>query len=129
MTCAYAGCNHPEGECLGLCLNESQGKQKTMQRGNFLNSAIDCVCTDRKDKHGRPENTFSMIADLWEMYLSHKYNVDLTLDPLDVAQMMVLLKIARASLGSYNDDHYIDEAGYSAIAGELAYARQKQSKT
>ena len=39
---------------------------------------------------------------------------------------MNLLKIARTQAGKFNLDDYIDAAGYAAIAGEIAQAREKQ---
>ena len=87
-----------------------------MKRKEILEQAIQCVCHDRQDQHGKPENTFAVIANLWNTYL------EATGAPLvekDVAQMMVLFKIARSVCGNVKDDDYIDAAGYSALAGEL----------
>ena len=33
--------------------------------------------------------------------------------------MMVLLKVARTKMGPHSDDHFVDGAGYMAIAGEI----------
>ena len=38
----------------------------------------------------------------------------------DAALMMMLLKVARTKTGTYNPDDYVDAAGYSAIAAEVA---------
>ena len=35
-------------------------------------------------------------------------------------QFMVLLKMVRGSQGSFRADDYVDQAGYSALAGEAA---------
>lgn len=90
-----------------------------MNRREVLESAIKCVCHDRQGQHGNPENTFAMIADLWEMYICHKYNVDFSLAPEDVCVMMSLFKAARFALGKHSDDHSVDGAGYFALANEL----------
>lgn len=43
------------------------------------------------------------------------------MSPLDAANMMILLKIARQQAQTkINPDNYIDVAGYSALAGEIA---------
>lgn len=39
-------------------------------------------------------------------------------------QFMTLLKLVRASSGSYHPDDYIDQAGYAALAGECAAQAQ-----
>lgn len=98
-----------------------------MNRREVLEAAIKCVCQDRQDQHGNPENTFAMIADMWEMYLAHKYQIDFSLDPEDVCVMMVLFKAARFAIGKPNIDNAIDGAGYFALAGELQKKRPSQS--
>jgi hypothetical protein len=90
-----------------------------MNRREVLESAIECVTKTRQDQHGNPENTFSIIADLWETYLCHKYSIDLTIRPEDVCAMMVLFKVGRFAIGSKNDDNAVDGAGYFALANEL----------
>lgn len=59
---------------------------------------------DRGDVH---EDSFSEIADLWATYL------DADVDESDVANMMVLLKVARNANGVYEADNYTDIAGYA----------------
>ncbi len=98
-----------------------------MKRREILEKAIQCCCHDRQDQHGKPENTFAMIADLWEMYLCHKYQTDITIRSVDVAQMMVLLKVARSALGNLKDDDFVDAAGYSALAAELSEIQPSES--
>lgn len=98
-----------------------------MNRREVLESAIKCVCHDRQDQHGNPEDTFAMIADMWEMYLCHKYGIDVSISPSDVAWMMTLLKVARSAKGIVKDDDFVDACGYSALAGELSGNRIPQS--
>lgn len=93
-----------------------------MNRRQILEQAIQCVCHDRQDQHGNPENTFAVIASLWNAYIEAKEGM---LEEKDVAQMMVLFKIARSVCGSVKDDDYIDAAGYSALAAELAMENGK----
>lgn len=85
-----------------------------MTRRDILEKAIQCVCEDREKKHGNPEDSFQIIADLWGVYLEER------IYPVDVAIMMALLKIGRIRLGHFEEDSYIDLAGYAACAGELA---------
>jgi hypothetical protein len=67
-----------------------------------------------------------MIADLWEMYLCHRYGIDLTIAPQDVCVMMTLFKVARFGVGSHSDDNAIDGAGYFALANELRSEAEKR---
>ena len=91
----------------------------TMKRREILDAAIQCVCRDRQDQHGKPENVFQTIAGFWNSYLDKHGHVS-DLSAYDVAWMMVLLKVARASANPKNLDNAIDAAGYAALAAELA---------
>lgn len=66
---------------------------------------------DRPDKHGRPENTFGTIADLWNAYIQNTTSE--LLQPADVTKMMILMKIARSANDIYDDDNPTDVAGYA----------------
>lgn len=84
-----------------------------MNSKEILEEASKIVSGPRNETHGAPERNFATIAAYWSVYLQRG------LTPRDVAVMMVLLKVARQSTGTTNIDHYIDMAGYSALAGEL----------
>ncbi len=83
-----------------------------MDRAAILAKAAECVTGRRETDHGRPEDTFRRIADLWEAYTGHHYT------SIDVAMMMTLLKVARTK-GAGCLDNFIDIAGYAACAGEI----------
>lgn len=85
-----------------------------MTRTEVLETANRCVCGEREQNYGSPENNFAMIAKLWEIYKGCEFT------PVDVAMMMSLLKIARISTGIGTLDSFVDLAGYAACAGEIA---------
>ena len=86
-------------------------------RKEILESADRCVNGDRENQYGSPENNFKMIAMFWNEYLSDV--LDGVITPVDVAMMMVLLKIARIKSGTATEDSFVDLAGYAACGGEL----------
>ena len=90
-----------------------------MNREEFLDSAKKCVCNDRESQYGNPEDNFSLIADLWNIYLHGKYQHEATINAADVAVLMALLKIARLATGKFKEDSYVDCIGYMACAGEI----------
>ena len=90
--------------------------KKPTTRKTILDAAEKCVCQDRQDTHGRPEDSFGAIADLWTAYL----DIGRDITPVDVAQMMILLKVGRAKGNPAHADNWIDMAGYAACAGEIA---------
>lgn len=85
-----------------------------MTRSEILQKAEQCVCGQREQDYGSPENNFQVIADLWSAYK----DVDFT--ATDVAMMMALLKIARIRSGTATEDSFVDLAGYAACGGEIA---------
>lgn len=87
-----------------------------MTREDVLNTALRRV-TAKPEEYGTPENAFSLIADLWGYYLSEK-NGAIELTPADVANMMILLKVARNTQGN-KDDTWVDIAGYAACGAEV----------
>lgn len=88
------------------------------EREYVLNQARVCVCGDREQDYGSPENNFHTIANLWMDYLGAK-GVEVDLELYDVAAMLALLKIARIAGGHAKKDNWIDLAGYAACGGEL----------
>lgn len=96
-------------------------KKKTAEsitRETVLEAARKCVCGDREQDYGSPENNFRTIANLWIDYLNAKGG-GVDIEPEDVAAMLVLLKIARIASGHAKNDNWIDAAGYAACGGEL----------
>lgn len=73
--------------------------------------------TTKAEQHGDTEASFLMMADLWSTYVNHVSIIKggIELDAGDVAQMMVMLKIARSAYG-HGRDNYVDAAGYTALA-------------
>lgn len=98
---------------------------------SLLLEAAEIVGGDRQKTHGEKERSFEVIAEFWNIYLENRIDrayAPARIRPEDVAQMMVLLKIARSIQGSPILDHYIDEIGYGAIVGELWLARMAREK-
>lgn len=89
-------------------------EKKPTTRKTILDAATTCVCKERNDQYGEPEECFQDIANLWAAYKGVDF------DPFDVAMMMALLKVARAKANPQHTDNYIDLCGYGSIAGELA---------
>lgn len=92
-------------------------------RESVLDDAKECVCHDRADQYGNLENNFAAIADLWSAYLDAATSGGITLSQVDVANMMILLKIARCVSNPNHADNWIDIAGYAACGGELSLSK------
>lgn len=84
-----------------------------MKRADILQKAEQCVCGQREQDYGSPENNFEIIAGFWTVYKGVPFT------PNDVAMMMTLLKVARIKSGGGTADSFVDLAGYAACGGEL----------
>lgn len=89
-------------------------------RETVLEEAKRCICQDRQNQYGAPEDSFFTIAQFWSTYLVGEGKLNHILSKDDVAIMMVLLKVARTNGHKYHVDNYVDMAGYAALAAELA---------
>ena len=85
-------------------------------RKRVLREAEKCVCGQREQDYGTPEDSFEMIGKLWTVYLDYATKIDAH----DVAAMMALLKIARISENPQHMDSWVDGCGYFACGGEIA---------
>lgn len=100
--------------------------ENNVTRQFILNEAGKCVCGDRDEQYGSPENSFEAIAALWGCYLWHKNGLGQQkgvgknfISSEDVAAMMILFKMARVATGQSKADNWIDAAGYAACGGEI----------
>lgn len=100
---------------------------------HILATANKVVTTERGNQHGGAEDSFAMIAALWQTYLRntnqqfHEGTGNLSINALDVAHMMTLLKVARAVHGNpLNEDNYVDAAGYQGLAAAIAGVQAPQ---
>lgn len=91
-------------------------------RERVLKEALNCVNGEREKQYGSPEDNFRRIADLWSTYLTSLFEdekVVVDIDPIDVAKMMILFKIARSNGDKDKLDNYVDMIGYGACAAEI----------
>ena len=99
----------------------SDNVKRKLTRADILHAAEKCVCGQREQDYGTPEDNFETIAELWETYLSRACVGEaggVYIEANDVAMMMALLKIARIAAGGGKADSWIDLAGYAACGAE-----------
>lgn len=85
-----------------------------MNRAEILDTAKKMVTGQREQDYGTPEANFGIIGKLWTDYLGHMVTAE------DVANMMILFKVARNRTGRGKADSWVDIAGYAACGGEIA---------
>lgn len=114
-----------EAEKLEAEAEANEDEAKKLTRAAVLEKARACVCGEREEDYGSPEDNFGCIAELWEAYLRAACvspNAIVTVTPTDVAMLMALLKIARVgtSFVGGTADSFVDLAGYAACGAECA---------
>lgn len=82
-------------------------------RRTILEEANDIIHGDRLKHYGPPDVNFKRIAESWSLYTGD------TITPVDVCNMMILLKAQRMAEG-YHRDTAMDIAGYAQLAAILA---------
>lgn len=103
----------------------SEDMKHKLTRADILHAAEKCVCGQREQDYGTPEDSFGCIAELWEAYLRAACiapDAIIRVTPTDVAMLMALLKIARVGTSSVGGtaDSFVDLAGYAACGAECA---------
>ena len=102
---------HPDHECLSC---EQRPKEKVeRKRGAVLKKALRTINGARQDVYGKPEDSFAIIGDFWGTYLG------ITITARQVAEMMILFKVARMKGQKPCEDSYTDCAGYCGIAADM----------
>lgn len=93
---------------------DSRLEPEPWTRQRVLREAEKCVCGQREQDYGTPEDNFGRIAEFWTTYMGVEFGT------ADVAIMMALLKIARISENLQHMDSWVDGCGYLACGGEIA---------
>jgi Domain of unknown function (DUF6378) len=91
---------------------------KVNTKESILEEAIRITTGDRRRDYDHALPNHQRIADLWNAYLNLRKDPKADISPLDVATMMILLKIARAA-HSPTRDSYVDIAGYAKCCSQI----------
>lgn len=97
-----------------------ENKPEPWTRKRVLSEAERCVCGQRENEYGVPEDNFDRIAKMWSAYMGVEFN------PVDVSMFMVMLKAARIKSGGGTMDSFVDGCGYFSCGGEI-FARNMES--
>lgn len=99
---------------------DARPKPEPWTRKRVLSEAEKCVCGQRENEYGVPEDNFDRIAKMWSAYMGVEFN------PVDVSMFMVMLKAARIKSGGGTMDSFVDGCGYFSCGGEI-FARNMES--
>jgi len=80
---------------------------------SILQEAQRLIHGERNKNYGHPRENFADIAVLFTAYL------DKEIDEIDVANLMILVKVARVKGTGYHRDSYTDIAGYAGCVERI----------
>ncbi len=86
-------------------------------RGEVLLEARNLIVGDRNVTYGSPTENFKNIADFFNIRFGHKLAAGETFTATDVADFMILVKVAR-NIAQTKRDNFVDIAGYAACGYE-----------
>lgn len=73
---------------------------------------------DRQQDYGHPRDNFENIAKFWNSYLNAAHGDHPPIEAVDVANMMILLKMAR-NIHKPKRDSWVDMAAYSQCGAKI----------
>ena len=85
---------------------------------SILDEAQKIIYGDREQTYGDPAKNLRMIGELWATYLGLPLEA---IKPEDVANMMILLKVARLRNTPTHYDSLVDIAGYAALVERIRH--------
>jgi nucleoside 2-deoxyribosyltransferase len=97
----------------------------TELRKEVLADVAKCVCADRQNTYGDAEDNFAAIADVCNIVLKRKLKESLS--SIDVAAIMLAVKLCRMATSPEHADNWIDAAGY-AVCGAGILKRKALTK-
>lgn len=101
---------------------------KSEKKETILEEAARLVSGGRQEDYGSPEDNFATIANMWNAYLNARPPTLMgSIQPKDVAIMMVLLKCAREA-NRPKRDNLADGAGYFQCASWIAGFDDRRKK-
>lgn len=86
-------------------------------RAEVLREAEQLITGDRNKTYGPPTENFKNTANLWTVRLQDKLKPGEVITSNEIADLMILLKIAR-NMTDPKRDNFVDIAGYSACGWE-----------
>jgi hypothetical protein len=89
------------------------------EKESILSIAQRVTTGDRRRDYDKATPNHERIAEAWNWYIRSRKGANDELSPIDIAHMMILLKLARACF-TPTKDSYVDIAGYAKCASQIA---------
>jgi hypothetical protein len=90
-----------------------------MSRAAEILDGVKAVLTEREGNYDSPTPNFARIAAYWSVRLQEKLQPGEVITPGDVADLMILMKVAREQY-KHHPDNYMDIIGYGVCGLRVA---------
>ena len=97
-------------------MTDKPNETKMLSAAEILDGVKE-VLSEREKNYDNPKPNFDRIAAYWNIFLEGKLTTPLT--ALDVAMLMILMKVAREQF-SHKDDNLYDTIGYAVCGIRIA---------
>lgn len=105
-----------------------EGQKDITPRAEVLREAESLITGDRNETYGTPTENFTNIAELITTRFRHKLKDGETITATDVADIQILVKIAR-NIAQTKRDNFVDIAGYAACGYETTIDDKPEAVT
>jgi hypothetical protein len=92
-------------------------------REEMLDRVRQCVCNDRDQQYGPPEDSFGRVAAIANVTIADY--LAKPMDEIGVALFLASLKMGRLAHNPEHLDSWTDLAGYSVCGGSIVLGRQE----
>lgn len=99
------------------CPPDFKAEPESTPREGVLSEAATLITGDRNQTYGSPTQNFTDTANVWNTILRRKLKDGESIQPGEVAAMMVGLKLVRM-VAQPKRDNWVDIAGYAACGYE-----------
>ncbi len=109
---------------MGTIEDISKGIEIAESIASLFSEVAAAVSGEKEERHGDKLVGHQTIANGWNWWLGAKYGIPPVIRPSDAAQMLTIMKQARATGGTFNEDDGFDQTGYSGIYAGLVQVEQ-----
>lgn len=101
---------------------ESKAKEKD-KPAELPSAKAPGIVADRQKRYGHPHRVYTVVGQLWSVYVAGRKHEVVKFEPADVANMMILLKEGREITTPGDSETIEDFAGYADVL-EMIYQHE-----
>lgn len=105
----------------------SVSRAEPAEEETVLTEAERIINGPRAQYYGPAYDNHERIADLWSVYINHRFKVKVALLPHDAGLLMDLMKTARLIESPDHRDSFVDKSGYTSLSYGMAVEHKRRT--